>query len=48
MGVGRGGHERELWPPWIFIHLGSYASTWIKVDPGSTSFGSSKILIESV
>jgi len=27
---------------------GSYAPTWIKVDPGSTSLGSNKLLIKSV
>jgi len=26
------------------IHYGPYARTWIKVDPGSTSFGSRKLL----
>jgi len=29
-------------------NLGSFAPTWIKVDPGSTSLGSSKLLIKSV
>jgi len=28
--------------------LGSYAPTWIKADPGSTSLGSTKLLIKSV
>jgi len=28
--------------------LGPYVPTWIKVDPGPTSFGSSKLLIISV
>jgi len=28
--------------------IGSYAPTWIKVDPGSTSLGSSELLIKSI
>jgi len=30
------------------INLGPYAAMWIKVDPGSTSLGPSKLLIKSV
>jgi len=29
-------------------NLGSYAPTWIKLDPGSTGLGSIKLLIKSV
>jgi len=36
-------------PGSTLIHVGDpYAPTWFKVDPGSTSLGSSKLLIKSV
>jgi len=39
---------RLLWTVESVVNISLNALTWIKVDPGSTSFGPSTLLIKSV